>query len=564
MLALGVEIDPRQRMGVEPVLRQHESNHAVAGPERQPRHGLAGAPALQQCAQAQQHREPDGRHGQALGQGVELLQRDRAALRAHDERQCLLLLAREAEQVGVAHQVGAVHLVLAVRDGEPDLVHAAGPGQPVAVRLVELPGVLHLVVQAHRRGLHPRRMRRVDAVAARQRQHAGLARIGVAGPADQVVEQALAHRRLAGAHAVDVERAEHRFQDQGAAGDHRAAILGQGGQADALDLAGIEQALAHLVEAIEGDAVVGRPQRGADLAQRAHGAGGADGVAPAARAVAGGELLQLDLDLGLRLLPALARELAVVEEAPRGGDAADLDALGLQRLVAQADDELGAAAADVHHQAPLLAARDAVGDAEVDQARLLAAGHHLDRMAERGFGREQEGARGAQLAHGVGRHRAHALRRQLAQALAEAREAGQGAALALRLQGAVRAQAHGHAHAVAQAVDDAQFAELVARHHQVEAVRAQVDRGERVAFADGRVGFGRHGSGHGSGGGMRAGRWGRLQPRPRPGTEPGPVAAEAAPTGPVEQPGADGFIGSASPAAPAARSAAWRRRPTPA
>ena len=48
-----------------------------------------------------------------------------------------------------------------------------------------------------------------------------------------------------------------------------------------------------------------------------------------------------------------------------------------------------------------------MGHAKVDQARLLAAGDHLDRRAENGFGGRQEGLRIAQLAHGVGRQRAH-------------------------------------------------------------------------------------------------------------------------------------------------------------
>src|SRR3546814_2917621 len=43
--------------------------------------------------------------------------------------------------------------------------------------------------------------------------------------------------------------------------------------------------------------------------------------------------------------------------------------------------------------------------------RSLAAGNHLDGVPQGGFGRHQECLRRRQLAHGVGGHRAHPLRR---------------------------------------------------------------------------------------------------------------------------------------------------------
>jgi hypothetical protein len=209
-----------------------------------------------------------------------------------------------------------------------------------------------------------------------------------------------------------------------------------------------------------------------------------DHLAEAARAVGRRELLELHLDLGRAEVPALARDLAFGEEAQRAGHAADPEALGLEHLRAFADDELRAAAADVDHEPARARGRQAAVDAEVDQARLLAARHHLDAVPERGLRREQERARRLELAHGLRRHRAHLVLAQAAQALAEAREAAERVLLARGLERAVLAQAHGQAHRLAQAVEHARGAALVARHQQMEAVRAQVDGCDLVAFLE--------------------------------------------------------------------------------
>src|SRR5690606_41247967 len=82
-------------------------------------------------------------------------------------------------------------------------------------------------------------------------------------------------------------------------------------------------------------------------------------------------------------ISALGRELAVAEEAQRAGDAAHLQALGLQRLVALADDELGAAAADVDDEPALRRGCQVVRDAEVDQAGLLRSEEHTSELQSR-------------------------------------------------------------------------------------------------------------------------------------------------------------------------------------
>src|SRR5690606_20756188 len=78
-------------------------------------------------------------------------------------------------------------------------------------------------------------------------------------------------------------------------------------------------------------------------------------------------------------------------------------------------------------------------------------------------------------------HRAYPLRGDVAQALAEAEQALERALAHLGMQPALRVEALGQAHHLAQAVDDAELAEDVARNDHVEAVGAQVDRRQQVA-----------------------------------------------------------------------------------
>src|SRR5690606_40637991 len=98
--------------------------------------------------------------------------------------------------------------------------------------------------------------------------------------------------------------------------------------------------------------------------------------------------------------------------------------LELLRLVTLADDQLGAAAADVDDERRAGSARRMMRDAEIDQPGLLEPGDHLDRMpAERPLrGREKHVgvARAAQRARADD---THLVRIHVAQALAEPRKA---------------------------------------------------------------------------------------------------------------------------------------------
>ena len=145
-------------------------------------------------------------------------------------------------------------------------------------------------------------------------------------------------------------------------------------------------------------------------------------------------------------------------------------------------------------QAALRRIRHAVGDAEIDQTGFFTAGHDFDRMPEGLLGRPEKRGRRTQASNRVRGDCAHALVRQNAQALAEARQARQSLVAARLVQAPVGTQARSQAHAVAQTVDDAQFAVLVACDDQMKTVRAEIDGRQQFAIADfrgGAVGHGR-------------------------------------------------------------------------
>jgi len=95
------------------------------------------------------------------------------------------------------------------------------------------------------------------------------------------------------------------------------------------------------------------------------------------------------------------------------------------RLQTVADDELGAAAADVGHQASAGLAGHGVRDAGVDQARLLHTGDDFDGMPKRLAGTLEEGLFAVCHAERVGADDPYAVCVHIAQPLTESLQAGQ-------------------------------------------------------------------------------------------------------------------------------------------
>jgi hypothetical protein len=100
--------------------------------------------------------------------------------------------------------------------------------------------------------------------------------------------------------------------------------------------------------------------------------------------------LQLAPRRQLRFLEGTLVDTAVGKKAQAEADAAHVERLQPDRFDVLADDELGRAAADIHHQLARLRIGQRMRHAEIDQARFLAPGDHLDREAERGLGLLQE------------------------------------------------------------------------------------------------------------------------------------------------------------------------------
>src|ERR1700732_2153402 len=161
------------------------------------------------------------------------------------------------------------------------------------------------------------------------------------------------------------------------------------------------------------------------IADGAHRPGAAGGSVPATAAEGRLHRLELQARRQARALHALGGDLAVAEKPLTQRDAAHLQALELKRRERFADDALGAAAADVDHQAPSRLVRHGVRHAQVDESRLLHAGNDFDRMPERLARTLEERLLGVRQAQRVGAPHAHAVGVHVAQPLPETLQAGE-------------------------------------------------------------------------------------------------------------------------------------------
>ena len=150
------------------------------------------------------------------------------------------------------------------------------------------------------------------------------------------------------------------------------------------------------------------------------------------------------------------------------------------RFECVADDELGAAATDVHHDPPRGGARNAVRHPEIDQARLFAAGDDIDAMAERFACPSQNAARVACPAQGIGTDGPNLLGAEVPEPLPEQGEALDRAFLRRLIERAVFLKAHRQADRLTKAIDDLNAAMIDPRDHHVKAVRPQVYCSERL------------------------------------------------------------------------------------
>lgn len=268
-----------------------------------------------------------------------------------DRGEDVFLLLGESGHVAVGDDVGAVPLITAVGDREPDLVKPRCPRQhPSRLVLVERPRFVARLEEIERGALDARGLFVVDAVLLRIGADGAIADVLVVDAAEQVVEHAFAQcagRRL---HALDRERAEDGAQDRDAAGDHRLTFLPESGDVDLLRASRFDQSFAEPLQTVPGDdAAAGftLAQRGGDRADRAR---RAKHLFPTEReeSALGGTHLDLRLDLGA--LEGFLGDLAVLEEPPRPRHTAHVEAREFAHVESLADDHFRAPTTDVDHQ----------------------------------------------------------------------------------------------------------------------------------------------------------------------------------------------------------------------
>ena len=368
-------------MLAQPARREFQFQAAGLGAELDVGQRRGTAAAVQQHGQTQQHDQVQGAAVPRRHQFFEALQRQLAAVAADQPRQQPLLLAGEPRHVRVLGEVGAVAVVAVVGHVQSHLVQPRGPFEAqIGQRIGELPGVAGRVQELQRGGLHALGLRDVDVVAALHGAHRAFAGILIGESPDHVVEQPLAHGAIGDAQLRDLQHAQDLHQDRKPAGEHRAAVLGEAGELQLPHVAGLPDLAQDPLQHRAGDALGARIELAHHIADGAHGAGAAIGGLPAAAPVGGLDGFEFEARGNPGAGQALHRELAVGEEPFAQGHAAHLQALQLQRLGPLADDQLGAAAADVAHQAPAGLGGHGVGHPRIDQAGLLHAGDDFDGM----------------------------------------------------------------------------------------------------------------------------------------------------------------------------------------
>jgi hypothetical protein len=258
----------------------------------------------------------------------------------------------------------------------------------------------------------------VDVIAALHRAYRALARILVLQAAQHVVEQPFAQRAGADLQTLDFQRAQDLGENRHTARENGCALRSQAGQVQMLHMLRLDHLIDDRLDGPRTDPAVGQLQVLSHVGCRARRAGGTERTLPAAAAEGCGDGAQLQACGESRALEPLGTQLAVSEVRAAHADASDVQALEMLGLIAFADDELGAAAADIDDEIRSVRRIGVVRDTEIDQSRLLDAGNDLHGMPERlfGFGEEGVGVAGSTQRVGaddsnlVGAHVAQPLR----------------------------------------------------------------------------------------------------------------------------------------------------------
>ena len=280
-------------------------------------------------------------------------------------------------------------------------------------------------------------------------------------------------------HALQAQGIEDGFQNGQAGREDRPAVRLEALEIDLLDAVQLEQAALEPVQPLGVHLAAAALAGLDDLADGADGAGGADRLLPAVAAQAGFDAHQFQTCGSVGLGVTGRADPAVGEKLLGEADAAHLQAFPDQRFEALADDEFRAAATDIGDQAVAVHVGEGVRHAEIDQARLLDAGHHFDRVPEQRFGAADEQVAVARHAQRVGADDAHRALRQAVNQLGETRQAVEAALHGFLGEVAAFIEAGGQLNLVTQTLENADLALIDACQHHMEAVRPQIDGGNQ-------------------------------------------------------------------------------------
>ena len=184
-----------------------------------------------------------------------------------------------------------------------------------------------------------------------------LPRITLQFSSGKIVQDAVPKRTVGNLHNINLEFFENRDQNRNAAREHLSAVLFQPVELDLVDAFGMDNFVLELFKRIKSDRAVGNPERSQN------GRNGTDGTRRAERflPVSFNKPIFAAIQNGSGrqngALHALCGNFAVFKESHRGIDAAHVEGLTFDHLVAASDHALGRGTSDIHDQSGFVRGR---------------------------------------------------------------------------------------------------------------------------------------------------------------------------------------------------------------
>ena len=396
----------------------------------------------------------------------------------HDDGQQVLIETIESGQIGVGDQVGGMAMMLGVGDVQTHFVKARRPDHDPPVELVRQPPVVsHLLQKPERRRFDPPRLRSVHVETQLQPVDGLVPGIVAPDSSEHVVQETLAQRAVADLQLVDSQAGHGLPEYHQPAREHRRSPRVEVRETHLRDSTRTDHLADEGFHRVHGQAALDQPHaprralRGTDRSRGAH------GTVPAQGLKRGDHRLQFEARRKPRPAEAGPADLATVEITAAQPDATHEQAFQIPRLVALADDQFRAAAADVHHQHLLPGTGYVVGHAEIDQPRLLDTGNDFHRVAQRGLRSFQKAPCVCRPPQRIGSDDAYPARVHLLQPLSEPPQAVQRTAGDRFAELPTGIKPRCQPHHLPDPVDDRELPVPQPGDHHVETVGSQIHRG---------------------------------------------------------------------------------------